>query len=130
MLDEPREGEFDFSRYEELIDHAGALDLGIYLGLTCEQAPHWLYEKHPDCRPVLRDGSTVFYEAPTTLPFDGKPGPCLDHAGARDDEIRFITKLVEGLGRFENVVIWNTWQGRGIGGRCFWVNSSVSAPIP
>ena len=50
MTDEPREGAYDFSRYEELIAHAAKLDLGVYLGLTCEQAPHWLYEKHLDCR--------------------------------------------------------------------------------
>ena len=56
MLDEPAEGRCDFSRYEELIAHAAKLDLGIYLGFTCEQAPHWLYEKHPDCRMVGRDG--------------------------------------------------------------------------
>ena len=110
MLDEPAEGRCDFSRYEELIAHAAKLDLGIYLGFTCEQAPHWLYEKHPDCRMVRRDGLTVAYEAPTTLPADGKPGPCPDHAGALADQLRFLTRAVETLGRFENVVVWNTWQ--------------------
>ncbi len=110
MIDEPEEGRCDFSRYEELIAHAAKLDLGIYLGLTCEQAPHWLYEKHPDCRMVGRDGRTVVYEAPTTLPADGKPGPCYDHPGAMAEQLRFIRKLVETLGRFESVVVWNTWQ--------------------
>ena len=110
MIDEPREGEYNFSRYEELIAHAATLDLGIYLGLTCEQAPHWLYEKYPDCRMVGRDGRPVLYEAPTTLPADGKPGPCYDHPGAMADQLRFIRRLVETLGRFENVVVWNTWQ--------------------
>ncbi len=110
MIDEPEEGRYDFSRYEELIEHAATLDLGIYLGLTCEQAPHWLYEKHPDCRMVGRDGRTIVYEAATTLPADGKPGPCYDHPGAMADQLRFIRKLVETLGRFENVVVWNTWQ--------------------
>ncbi len=110
MIDEPEEGRCDFSRYEELIAHAAKLDLGIYLGLTCEQAPHWLYEKHPDCRMVGRDGRTIVYEAPSTLPADGKPGPCYDHPGAMADQLRFIRRLVETLGRFENVVVWNTWQ--------------------
>jgi len=39
MIDEPEEGRTDFSRYEELIAHAARLDLGVYRGLTCEQAP-------------------------------------------------------------------------------------------
>ena len=33
-IDEPLEGHVDFSRYEELIDHASELDMGVYLGLT------------------------------------------------------------------------------------------------
>ena len=110
MIDEPVEGKCDFSRYEELIEYAAKLDMGVYLGLTCEQAPHWLYEKYPDCRMVLRNGQTVVYEAPTTLPGDGKPGPCYDHSGAMHDQLRFIAKLVKTLGKYENIVVWNTWQ--------------------
>jgi len=116
MIDEPLEGEYDFSRYEELIAYAATLDMSVYLGLTCEQAPHWLYEKHPDCRMVMRDGTPVMYEAATTLPADGKPGPCFDHPGAMADQLRFITKLVEVLGAFENVMVWNTWQEIGYWG--------------
>jgi beta-galactosidase len=108
--DEPLEGHYDFSSYEELIAHAAKLDLGIYLGLTCEQAPGWLWRKHPDCRMVGRDGRTIVYEAQSTIPTDGKPGPCYDHPGAAADMTRFITKLVEVLGRYENLVVWNTWQ--------------------
>ncbi len=110
MIDEPREGEYDFSRSEELIDHAARLDMGVYLGLTCEQAPHWLYDKYPDCRMIRRDGLAVLYEAPTTLPADGKPGPCYDHPGAMQEQLRYIARLVTVLARFENVVVWNTWQ--------------------
>ncbi len=110
MIDEPLEGRYDFSRYEELIAHAAALDMGVYLGLTCEQAPGWLWRKYPDCRMVGRNGLPVAYEAQNTLPADGKPGPCYDHPGARADQARFIRELVRVLGRFENVVVWNTWQ--------------------
>jgi len=109
-IDEPAEGRLDFSRYEELIEHAAALDMGVYVDLTCEQAPNWLWEKHPDCRMIGRDGLPVAHQAQTTLPADGKPGPCYDHPGAHADQLRFIRRLVETLGRFENVVVWNTWQ--------------------
>jgi len=110
MLDEPDEGCFDFSRYEELIAYAEKLELGVYLGLTCEQAPNWLYRKHPEARMVGRDGVPVSYQAQSTLPADGKPGPCFDHPGAMEDQLRFIRKLVTELGRHENIVVWNTWQ--------------------
>ena len=108
--DEAAPGHYDFACYEELIEHAGTLDMGVYLGLTCEQAPAWLYRKHPGCRMVGRDGTVIAYEAQFTLPADGKPGPCLDDPGALADEKRFITSLVQTLGRYENVVVWNTWQ--------------------
>ena len=115
-IDEPAEGKYDFSRYEELISYAADLDLGVYLGLTCEQAPAWLWKKHPDCAMVSQTGVRITYIAQTTLPADGKPGPCFDHAGARADMVRFITKLVETLGHFENIVVWNTWQEIGYWG--------------
>ncbi len=110
MIDEPLEGQYDFSRYEELIDNAAKLDLQVYLGLTCEQAPGWLYQKYPDCRMVGRDGRSIVYEAQTTLPADGKPGPCFDHPGAMEEMVRFISRLVQILGRYENIAVWNTWQ--------------------
>lgn len=110
MTDEVLEGQYDFSKYEELIEYAARLDLGIYLGLTCEQAPGWLYQKHPDCRMVGRDGRAIVYEAQATTPADGKPGPCFDHPGAMSDQLRFIRRMVETLGRYENLNVWNTWQ--------------------
>ena len=109
-LDEPREGVLDFSRYEELIEYAGRLDLGIYLGLTCEQAPAWLFQKYPDCRMVGKNGVPIAYEATGTLPADGKPGPCYDHPQSMEAQLRFIESLVKTLGRHENIVVWNTWQ--------------------
>jgi beta-galactosidase len=125
-VDEPREGHCDFSLHEELIDYCRKLDLGVYLGLTCEQAPMWLWRKHPDCRMVARDGTPVAYQAPLTLPADGKPGPCFDHPGARADQARFISRLVQTLGRYENIVVWNTWQEIG-----YWADADflVGQPV-
>ena len=110
MLDEPKEGHYQFERYHELIEHANKLDMGIYLGLTCEQAPNWLWDKHPGCRMEHKDGTMVMYQAQSTLPADGKPGPCYDDPGAMADQLRFIKKLVSELGEHENIIVWNTWQ--------------------
>jgi beta-galactosidase len=123
-VDEPLEGRCDFSRYEELIAHAARLDLGVYLGLTCEQAPAWLWRKFPDCAMVGRDGARLAYIAPGPLPADGKPGPCYDHAGARMAQNRFIETLVRTLGCYENIVVWNTWQEIG-----YWSEGIVGQPV-
>lgn len=124
MSDEPAEGRYDFSRYEELICHAARLEMAVYLGLTCEQAPNWLWRKHPDCRMVGRDGRPLSYQAQMTLPADGKPGPCFDHPGAMEDQQRFIRKLVSVLGRYENLVVWNTWQEIG-----YWSEALAGQPV-
>jgi beta-galactosidase GanA len=123
-IDEPIEGHYDSSRYEELIAHAARLDLGVYLGLTCEQAPAWLWRKHPSCRMVGKNGLPIAYEAQWTLPADGKPGPCFDDPGARADMERFIRQLVGILGRYENVVVWNTWQEVG-----YWAETYTGQPV-
>jgi beta-galactosidase len=109
-IDEPDEGQYNFSKYEELISYAKSLGLYVYIGLTCEQAPSWLYEKYPECRMVGRNGLPIVYEAQNTMPADGKPGPCFDHPGAREAQNKFIEKLVQTLGKYDNVIVWNTWQ--------------------
>ena len=116
-IDEPREGQIDLSRIERLIARAGELGLGIYLGLTMEQAPAWLWKKYPDCRLVYASGLPHNDPTQYLLPADGKPGPCWDHPGAKEAACRFIAQLAKQLGRFENIWAWNTWQEVG-----FWPN--------
>ena len=83
-----------------LENYAAALDLGVYFGLSCEQAPAWLWRKYPGCRMVGRNGLPIAYEAQSAVPADGKPGPCYDHPGAMADQVRFIQALVHCLGRY------------------------------
>jgi beta-galactosidase len=116
-VDEPREGEYDFERIERLIRHAAGLGLGIYLGLTMEQAPAWLWTKHPDCRMVYANGLPHNDPTQYLLPADSKPGPCWDHPEARRAAERFIAECARRLGRFDNLWVWNTWQEIG-----FWPN--------
>lgn len=123
-VNEPLEGRIEFSAYEELIAHAAKLEMGIYLGLTCEQAPAWLWRKYPDCRMVGRNGQVITYEAQGPLPSDGKPGPCFDHPGALAEQTRFIKELVRVLGAYENLVVWNTWQEI-----AYWSESIVGQPV-
>jgi beta-galactosidase len=116
-IDEPAEGVYDFRRIERLIAAAAELDLGVYLGLTMEQAPAWMWVKHPDA--VMLDSAGAPLRDPTQycMPADAKPGPCWDHPGAREAAERFMSELVQRLGRFDNLWTWNTFQEIG-----FWNN--------
>jgi beta-galactosidase len=109
-INEPEEGKYDFSKYEELIAYAKKLNMFVYMGLAMEQAPHWLYNKFPDCRMVGANGVPIIYEAQSPMPADGKPGPCFDHPGAKIAQKKFIQTLVKTLGKYDNVLVWNTWQ--------------------
>lgn len=113
-IDEPNEGKYDFSRYEEIIQYAQKLGLKIYLGLTLEHAPAWLFSKYPSVRMVGKNGVPVKYEATYTLPADGKPGPCFYHPVAAERQKRYIQAIVKALGKYENIVVWNTWQEIGL----------------
>ncbi len=115
--DESREGEYDFSRVEAVVKRADELNLGVYLGLTMEQAPAWLWRKYPDCHFVYSDGRRHNQPTQYTIPMDGKPGPCWDHPGAREAAARFIAELARTLGQYKNIWAWNTFQEIG-----FWPN--------
>lgn len=119
-IDERREGQVDLGKVEALIEEAEQHGLGIYFGVTMEQAPAWLWSKYPDCRLVYSSGEK--HEDPTQylLPGDGKPGPCWDHLGAREAGTRFIAKLARELGRHDNILVWNIWQEIG-----FWPMRSI-----
>ena len=117
--DERREGEYDFSRIETVVKRADELDLGVYLGLTMEQAPAWLWRKYPDCHFVYSDGRRHNQPTQYTIPMDGKPGPCWDHPGAREAAARFIAELARTLGQYKNIWAWNTFQEIG-----FWPNTA------
>ena len=117
--DESREGEYDFSRVEALVKRADELDLGVYLGLTMEQAPAWIWRKFPDCHFVYADGRPHNQPTQYTIPMDGKPGPCWDHPGVREAAIHFIAELARTLGKYRNIWAWNTFQEIG-----FWPNTA------
>ncbi|MYD11294.1 MAG: hypothetical protein F4X02_14790 [Chloroflexi bacterium] len=117
--DESREGVYDFSRVEQVVRRADELDLGVYLGLTMEQAPAWLWRKYPDCHFVYSDDRRHNQPAQYTIPMDGKPGPCWDHPGARAAATRFIAELARTIGQYKNIWAWNTFQEIG-----FWPNTA------
>lgn len=117
--DEPEEGRYEFARVDRLIARAGEHGLGIYLGLTMEQAPAWLWRRYPDCHLIEADGRSHMQPTQYTIPTDGKPGPCWDHPGARNAAERFIAELARILGRHDNIQAWNTFQEIG-----FWPNEA------
>lgn len=116
---EPAEGKYDFGQIERVMEGARDAGLGVYLGLTMEQAPAWVWRKYPDAYMVDDHGRPHLEPNQYCLPADGKPGPCWDHPGFRAAGERFITEIASTLGRYDNLWVWNTFQEIG-----FWPNDA------
>ncbi|MFI5835789.1 beta-galactosidase [Micromonospora sp. NPDC051300] len=108
--DEPEPGVLAVEETERLISAAASADLGVYLGLTMEQAPSWLWRRHPDAHHVDAQGRAHNDPTPYTLPADGKPGPCRHHPQARAAAESFIHRYVARMAPHDNIWVWNTWQ--------------------
>lgn len=109
-IDEKREREINLKKVEALVEEAERLGLYVHFGVTVEQAPAWLWRKYPDCRMVYSTGEKHEDPMQYLLPYDGKPGPCWDHPGARAAGARFIAELARRLGRYDNILEWNINQ--------------------
>ncbi|MFP3466397.1 beta-galactosidase [Leifsonia sp. SIMBA_070] len=55
-LIEPREGEYDFSQLDEIMDLLAGAGIDVDLGTPTASPPAWFWRSYPESRPVTRDG--------------------------------------------------------------------------
>ena len=55
---EPRQGEFDFSGLDAIIDLLHETGIGVNFGTGTSSPPPWLSTRHPEILPVVADGTT------------------------------------------------------------------------
>ena len=53
---EPREGEYDFSVLDEIMDLLAGAGIDVDLGTPTASPPAWFFRAYPDAHPVTRDG--------------------------------------------------------------------------
>ncbi|WP_395368721.1 beta-galactosidase [Streptomyces tubercidicus] len=116
-IDEPAEGEYNLSRVTRLMEAARRENLGVYLGLTMEQAPAWMWDRFPEAAMIGSDNLPFVDPTQYCMPADAKPGPCWNHPGARAAAETFMRALAGRLADFDNLWTWNTFQEVG-----FWNN--------
>jgi len=117
---EKTKGEINLTEIEELIIEAQRVEMGICILITLEQIPMWVWRKYPDCR--LLNAQNKPHEDPTQylLPADGKPGPCWDHPGVRQEAEQFLSLVAQRLSKYKNIIVWNIWQEIG-----FWEDQGI-----
>ena len=104
------DGIFRWDDLDRLMDLAQQNRLEVHLNLIADVAPDWLYEHHPDAKPVMADGRVVEPYEVAHRQLGGHPGPCYRHAGALVDRKTFIRAAIShfaphpALGWFD---VWN-----------------------
>ena len=105
-----RPNQFFFDDLDELLVLAHQNGLDVTLNAIFDVAPVWLFEKHPDAKVVLGDGTKVEPCAYAHRQIGGHPGPCLCHPGALEERKRFFQAALEHFADAPAVRMWDVWN--------------------
>jgi len=101
---------FVFDDIDRLMDLAHKNGLKVTLNIILDVAPVWLYEKYPDARPVLNDGSVVEPKAYMYRQIGGFPGPCYNHPGALAERKKFFAETIRHFKGHPALEMWDVWN--------------------
>lgn len=99
-----------FDDLDRLMDLAAAHGLGVTLNILLDMSPLWLFDVHPDAKPIDNSGHTVEPYVVGHRSIGGHPGPCYSHAGARADRQRFVAVAVEHFRGHPALQMWDVWN--------------------
>ncbi|MCT9820622.1 beta-galactosidase [Microbacterium sp. W1N] len=105
-LIEVREGEFDFTWLDEVVDLLHANGIAVDMGTPTASPPAWFFANHPDARAVTRDGVALGF---------GARGMASHSAPAyRQAAVRIATELARRYGDHPAVVLWHVHNEYGV----------------
>ncbi len=96
---EPRDGEYDFSRLDTIVELLHENGIRINLGTGTSSAPPWLSTKHPEILPVMADGTTRWP--------GGRQAWCPSSPVFREYAVRLVGKVAERYGAHPAVALWH-----------------------
>ncbi len=109
-VNNPAEGEFQFSDLDRLMELASQYDLRVTLNIVYDVMPQWLLYKYPDCLMIRSNGAPVMLGPDGSRPIGGAPGPCLNHAGAKAARLRFTEALLQRYRGHSALGMWDVWN--------------------
>lgn len=98
-LIEPREGEYDFSFLDEVLDLLAGAGIDVDLGTPTTVPPAWFWKKYPQSRPVTREG--------VTLGFGSRGLVSPSSPEYRAASVAVASALAERYGSHPAVVLWH-----------------------
>ena len=96
---EPREGEYDFSFLDEIIDKIGANGGKVILATPSGARPHWMADKYPEVLRVTPNGVRQH--------FGGRHNHCFTSPVYREKVRQMNRRLAERYGNNPTVVAWH-----------------------
>ena len=106
----PREGEYDFSDDDKLMDICRRNGLRVIINVVFDGAPTWFNAKYPDNYMITASGRTMW---PQTIPHrqvGGAPGPCYNHAAGRAERFDFLRALARRYAPHPSLLAWDLWN--------------------
>ena len=97
---EPREGQFDWSFVDRLMDEAEKNGFTVVLGTGSCCPPHWLARKYPDVQAVNKDGQKQHLLATYNW-------ACIDHPGYQEAHRAYLSALIN---RYHSHPALGYWQ--------------------
>ncbi|MEN8155764.1 MAG: beta-galactosidase [Bacteroidota bacterium] len=102
--------EYYFEDLDELIEIAGKNSLRVTINAIFDVAPIWLYEKYPDAKQVMNNGTVIEPYVVAHRQIGGHPGPCYNHPGALKERQKFFKEAINHLKKHESLVMWDVWN--------------------
>lgn len=107
---ERRQGEFDFSDLDEIVDLCEKYGLKVIINTIPEGAPPFTRVFYPDARYCKADGTVLDYSGPANIPSAGWPGLCQDSPSAREQICRFIYETARHFENRTQVIAIDVWN--------------------
>lgn len=90
----PKEGVYDFSNFEKLLDICSKYSMKMILLFNLEGCPAWMARKYPEAIFVDKDDNKYYPQQTVNVPGGGYPGLCFHHDTVREEARTFIKTFV------------------------------------
>lgn len=106
----PREGVYDWSDIDALMEYARQYGLKVILNLIFDAAPAWFFKKYPESVMITNGDGPLHPAATACRQMGGCPGPCLHHRPGIEARRDFIERVVERYQDHPALLCWDLWN--------------------